>query len=83
METERFLNELRQSHKQGTSTEYVKEHWHEAVNELEEHQLQMDDVNMRVAESTEDDSHFEEVVHEVIEELEENHEPEKPIEELN
>lgn len=80
---EKFLTELRKSHQQGAFTEYVREYWHEAVNELEEHQLQMDDVNMRVAESTEDDSHFEEVVHDVIDELEENHELENPIEELN
>lgn len=83
LDTERFLTELRQSHKQGAFTEYVREYWHEAVSELEEHQLRMDGVNMRVAESTEDDSGFEEVVHEVIEELEEDHELENPIEELN
>lgn len=82
LDTERFLTELRQSHKQGAFTEYVREYWHEAVSELEEHHLRMDDVNMMVVDAK-DDSEFEEVIHDVIDELEENHELENPIEELN
>ncbi|OTO30033.1 hypothetical protein [Enterococcus sp. 3C8_DIV0646] len=82
LDTERFLTELRQSHKQGAFTDYVKEHWHEAVSHLEDHDMQMDDVNVMISE-TEDDSEFEDVIHDVIDELEESHEPENPIEELN
>lgn len=82
MDIEKFLVELRMSHQLGSFTSYVEQHWGEAVSELEEHQLQMDDVNMMVVDAK-DDSEFEEVVHDVIDELEENHELENPIEELN
>lgn len=82
MDIEKFITELRQSHKQGAFTEYVKEHWHEAGSEFEQHNMKLDDVNTMVVDAK-DDSEFEEVVHDVIDELEENHELENPIEELN
>lgn len=69
IDTERFLTELRQSHKQGAFTDYVKEHWHEAVSHFEEHDMQMDDVNVMISES-EDVADFSLVKDNVIEELE-------------
>lgn len=69
MDFEKFLNELRQSHKQGYFTDYVMQHWHEAVSELEDHSMQMDDVNTMIIDAKDDDD-FSLVKDNVIEELE-------------
>jgi hypothetical protein len=69
MEVEKFMNELRQSHKQGTFTDYVMQHWHDAVSELENHNMQMDDVNTMIIDAK-DDTDFSLVKENLIEELE-------------
>lgn len=69
MDFEKFLTELRQSHKQGAFTDYVMQHWHDAVSELEDHNMQMDDVNTMIIDAKDDDD-FTVVKDSVIEELE-------------
>lgn len=70
MDVEKFLTELRRSHKQGAFADYVKEHWHEAGAICEEHGIRLDDVNVMVADSKNDDDDFGVVKDIVIEELE-------------
>lgn len=69
MDVGKFMDELRQSHKQGAFTDYVMQHWHEAVCELEDHNMQMDDVNTMIIDAK-DDTDFSVVKENVIEELE-------------
>lgn len=68
MDIEKFIAELRQSHKQGAFTEYVKEHWHEAGSEFEQHNMKLDDVNTMIIDAK-DDADFSLVKDNVIEEL--------------
>ncbi|MBO1094949.1 hypothetical protein FQS90_00085 [Enterococcus casseliflavus] len=69
MDIDKFLIELRKSHQKDAFTDYVKEHWHEAVSEIENHQMSMDDVNVMIA-GTRDDADFSLVKENLIEELE-------------
>lgn len=69
MDFEKFLTELRQSHKQGAFTDYVMQHWHDAVSELEDHNMLMDDVNTMIIDAK-DDADFSLVKDNLIEELE-------------
>ncbi|MFP8917163.1 hypothetical protein ACLI5Y_10125 [Enterococcus innesii] len=69
MNIEKFLIELRKSHQQGAFTDYVKEHWHEAVSEIENHQMSMDDVNVMIA-GAKNDTDFSLYKENVVEELE-------------
>lgn len=69
MDFEKFLSELNKSHKQGTFTDYVSKHWHDTVSELENHNMQMDDVNTMIIDAK-DDTDFSLVKENLIEELE-------------
>nr|WP_216682481.1 hypothetical protein [Enterococcus innesii] len=71
MDIEKFLVELRMSHQLGSFTSYVEQHWGEAVNELEMHDVQMEDINALVLAAKDDDRDFSYVKDSVFEEIDE------------